>query len=122
MRTDGRALGTSRKTGRIGPLPITEARARLYQLVEDVLTRKASLIELSHRDHDEHVVLIRKAEVERMEADLRALRARVEPAPRPLRGLGRLHVRPEQILTRTRQRAHELADANRRALGGSPES
>lgn len=100
-------------------MPVTTARARLFDLVDDLLSGRSSRIELSHRNHDEHVVLMRKEEVEGMEADLHALRSRLGPEQRPLRGLGKLNVEPEQILVRTRARQAELAAGKRDFLRGA---
>jgi hypothetical protein len=44
-------------------VPVTTARARLFDLVDDVLTGRSSRVELAHRDHDEHVVLVRKGDL-----------------------------------------------------------
>jgi hypothetical protein len=52
---------------RVGTLPVTAARARLFELVEDVLTGRASRVELSHRGYEEHVLLIRQSEIEGLE-------------------------------------------------------
>jgi hypothetical protein len=101
-------------------VPVTTARARLFDLVDDVLTGRSSRVELAHRDHDEHVVLVRKGELEGMEADLLALRSRLGPEPRPLRGMGALTVEPEQILVRTRARQARLA-AEKRASRRAPD-
>ncbi len=97
-------------------LPVTTARSRLFELVEDVLTGRTSRVELAHRGYKEHVVLLRKGELEGLEADLAALRARAAPEPRPLRGLGRLSIEPDQVLVRSRGRQAQLVAAKRASL------
>ncbi|HEY7766857.1 hypothetical protein [Longimicrobium sp.] len=97
-------------------LPITAARSRLFDLVEEVLTGRRPRVELSHRSYDEHVVLIRKREIEGLQADLDALRARVGVEPRPLRGLGTLLVDPDDVLVRSRAKQAELERAKRDKL------
>lgn len=97
-------------------LPVTTARSRLFELVEELLTGRTARIELMHRGYQEHVVLLRKGELEGLEADLAALRARTAPEPRPLRGLGRLGVEPDQVLARSRERQARLAAAKRDSL------
>jgi hypothetical protein len=109
----------SSKKEKTGTLPVTTARAKLFDLVEDLLTGRASRVELSHRNFEEHVLLVRKTEIEGLEADLKALRARVGPEPKPLRGTGSLNVEPDQVLARTRARQAELA-ARKRATFHSP--
>lgn len=100
-------------------LPITTARARLFDLVEDVLTGQRPRVELSHRSYQEHVVLLRKSELEGLEADLRALRSRIGPEPRQLRGIAHLHVPADEVLQQTRTRQAQLA-AEKRADFGKP--
>lgn len=109
----------SKRQDRTEALPVTTARAHLFDLVEDVLTGRRSRVELSHRNYDEHVLVIRKAEVEGLEADLKAVRSRIGPEPRPLQGMGRLNVDPEQILIRVRERQDELAAQKRASLLGA---
>ena len=102
-------------------LSVTTARSRLYDLVGDVLEGRSARVELSHREHEEHVVLLRKSELEGLEADLAALRARTGPPPRPLRGMGRLRVEPDDVLRRVRQRQTRLAAAKREAIAVTPD-
>lgn len=90
-------------------LPVTTARGRLYDLVEEVITGRKTFVELSHRGYDEHVVLIRKGSFDKLRADNAALRARIGSDPRPLRGRGKLNVPADQVLARTRRRQAELA-------------
>lgn len=102
-------------------LPITAARAQLFDLIEEILTGQRSRVELSHRSFDEHVVMVRKGDLEALDADLAALRARIGSQPRPLRGFGALHVEPDQVLARSRARQAELARGKRASLlGGDP--
>lgn len=106
------------KQGKIpeDPMPVTTARARLFDLVEEVLTGRKPRVELSHRGHQEHLILIRKGELEGLEADLAALRSRSGPPARPLRGLGEIHVDPDRGLVRSRERHARLAAVKRAAL------
>ncbi len=78
----------ARKTG--PAVPLTEARARLVPLVDDLLAGRTDRVALSRRGAEEQVLLVRARDIERMEAELAALRKRVAPEPRPLRGLGRI--------------------------------
>jgi hypothetical protein len=100
-------------------IPITSARSRLFDLVEDVLSGRTPRVELSHRDFDEHLLLIRKGEVLGLEADLEALRSRVGPELRPLQGMGRIEGDPEQVVARVRARQAELAAQKRTSLVGA---
>ena len=101
-------------------MPISEARRRLFELVEEVLTGRADRVALSHRGYDDQVLLVRARDLAKLEADLHALRERVGPGPRPLRGLGTLLVAPDQLLVRSRQRQAALAAEKRAALRGEP--
>ena len=107
--------------GRSDPaVPISEARRRLFELVEEVLTGRADRVALSHRGYDDQVLLVRARDLAKLEADLSALRERLGPEPRPLRGLGTLLVDPDQVLVGVRQRQATLAAEKRRALRGDP--
>lgn len=99
-------------------LPVTAARGRLFDLIEEILTGQRSRVELSHRSFDDHVVLVRKADLEALDADLAALRAQIGSEPRPLRGFGALLVEPDQVLARSRARQAELARMKRASLLG----
>lgn len=101
-------------------VPLTEARARLFRLVEDLLAGRTDRVALSHRGQDEAVLLVRARDVERMEAELAALRQRVAPDPRPLRGLGRLMgaAALDEVLAGIRADQRTLADAKLRSIGG----
>lgn len=101
-----------------GAIPITHARSQLFDLVEDVLSGRTPRIELSHRGFEERLLLIRKGEVLGLEADLKALRSRVGPEPRPLQGMGRIQGDPEQVVARVRARQAELAARKRVTLVG----
>jgi hypothetical protein len=99
-------------------LPVTAARGQLYELVEAVLTGRRAKVELSHRGYDEHVLLVRKGELDGLHADNAALRSRVGGEPRPLRGRGKLNVPADQVLARTRARQAELARRKRADIAG----
>ena len=92
---------------------LTEARTRLFRLVEDLLTGRTDRVALSHREYDEEVLLVRARDVERMEEEIAQLRERVAPAPRPLRGLGRIvdGAELEDVLAGIRADARALSDA-----------
>ncbi len=98
------------------PITITAARSRLFDLIEEILTGRRSRVELSHRSFDEHVVMVRKRDLDALDADLAALRARIGSEPRPLRGLGTLHGDLDQFLTDSRARQAELARLKRASL------
>jgi hypothetical protein len=106
------------RAGEAPAVPISEARRRLFELVEEVLTGRADRVALSHKGYDERVLLVRARDVTKLEADLAALRERVGPEPRPLRGLGRLHVAADEVLSGVRDRQAALAAAKRDAWRG----
>jgi hypothetical protein len=110
----------SKKPNQSEAIPISSARSRLFDLVGDVLTGRTSRVELSHRDFDEHLLLIRKEEVLGLEADIKALRSRIGPEPRPLRGMGRINGDPEQLVARVRERQAGLAVQKRASLVDEP--
>lgn len=91
-----------------GTIPLTEARARLFRLVEDLLSGRADRIAVSLRGNDDEVLLVRARDFERMEEELASLRQRVAPEPRPLRGLGQIIGPPDAVLAgvRSEQQAH----------------
>lgn len=97
-------------------LPVTSARDRLFDLVEKVLTGERPRIELSHRGYEDHVVLVRKAVLEGLEADLAKLRTNAGVVPRPLQGFGKLNVPPDRVLARSRARQNESAKRKRADL------
>ncbi len=99
-------------------VPLTEARSRLFRLVEELLSGRADRVTLSHRGHDEEVLLVRARDVERMEEELVALRQRVAPYPRPLPGMGRIVGAPDDVLIGIRADQHSLADAKLRSIIG----
>lgn len=103
-------------------VPITSARKHLFDLVEDVLSGRAARIELSHRSHEERLLLIRKRDLLRLEEENRVLRSRVSAQPAPLRGLGHLVGDPEQVVERIRARQNELELQKRASLLGVPTS
>lgn len=101
-------------------MPISEARRRLFELVEEVLTGRADRVTLSHRGYEDQVLLVRARDLAKLEADLSALRERLGPEPRPLRGLGTLLVDPDQVLAGVRERQAALAAEKRATLRGEP--
>jgi hypothetical protein len=99
-------------------IPLTEARTRLFRLVEDLLAGRMDRVALSLRGNDEEVLLVRARDLERMEQELAVLRQRAAPEPRPLRGLGRIAdgVNLEQFIAATRADQQELTDARLRDI------
>jgi hypothetical protein len=100
-------------------LPVTRARAELYELVDMLLDGRTHMVEISHRDHPEGVVMVRKSEFMGMKQELAALRGRTGPAARPLRGLGELTVAPEDVLAPLRAAQAALAKAKLDAITGA---
>ncbi|WP_420127459.1 hypothetical protein [Longimicrobium sp.] len=103
-------------------LPVTAARGRLFDLIEEILTGQRSCVELSHRSFDEHVVMVPKGHLEALYADIAALRAQVGIAPRPLRGLGILHEDLDQVLVDSRARQAELARLKRASFSSDEDA
>lgn len=95
-------------------VPLTEARARLFPLVDDLLAGRTDRVTLSKRGAEQQVLLVRARDMERMEAELAELRKRVEPEPRSLRGIAKI-VRPgdtvENILAEIRAEANAQFEA-----------
>jgi hypothetical protein len=110
---------TRERTEEDSVVPLTAARARLFELVERLLSGRARRVVLTHRGHDARVVLIAETRLEGLEADLAALRARLGPEPRPLRGMATLHVDPDEVLGATRATARELAERKLESLSAS---
>ncbi len=79
-------------------LPLTEARAQLFRLAEEVLSGEVDHVRLTHRSQPDDLLLMRASEVSRLHAELAELRARVAPVVRPLAGLGDLRVTEEELL------------------------
>lgn len=96
-------------------VPISEARRRLFELVEELLTGRADRVALSHKGYDERVLLVRARDLIKLEADLAALREQMGPEPRPLRGLGTLLVDADAVLGGARRRQAALAVEKRTA-------
>jgi hypothetical protein len=100
--------------------PITTARKHLFDLVEELLTGGVSRVELSHRDYGEHVVLVRKTDIEGLEADLQAARSQTLPEPRALRGMASLNVPALTAVEQIRGRQTALAAEKRATFGNQP--
>lgn len=101
------------------PVSLTEARVRLFRLVEDLLAGRTDRVALSHRGHDEEVLLVRARDMARLEAELATLRGRSAPAPRPLRGIARIIGSVDDVLTAVRADQRALADAKLAAIAGA---
>ncbi len=97
-------------------IPISVARTKLFELAEDVLTYRADRVALSHKDHDEQLVLVRSSDLAKMEADIAALRERAGIVPHSLRGIMRLNVDADEVLTEVRRRQAELWEAKLASL------
>jgi hypothetical protein len=104
-------------------VPLTEARKQLFQLVEDLLAGRTDRVALSHRAHEERVLLVRAGDIERMEAELAALRRRSAVSePQPLWGIATIVGDPETVIDEIRARQRELSDAKMRDIFGDPPS
>jgi PHD/YefM family antitoxin component YafN of YafNO toxin-antitoxin module len=90
-------------------IPLSSARPRLFQLVEELLDGDVGRVVLSHRDRPESVVLLRTAELERMDQELTALRTRASAEPRPLRGMAAATSAVDDIVTAVRATARTAA-------------
>ncbi|GJG85279.1 hypothetical protein tb265_04600 [Gemmatimonadetes bacterium T265] len=106
----------ARKPGRA--VPLTEARARLFPLVDDLLAGRTDRVALSRRGVDEQVLLVRARDVERMEAELAELRKRVAPEPRPLAGYATVIGDVEEMLREARREANERYEAKMARIFG----
>ena len=102
-------------------LPISLARGRLFELAEDVLTYRADRVALSHKDYDDQLVLVRASDLAKMDADIAALRARAGIEPQPLRGLMRLNVDADDVLTEVRRKQAEFWEAKLKSLSAPNE-
>lgn len=102
-------------------VPVTSARARLFELVEDLLAGRRDRVELTLRAREDSVILMRKSSLRAMEADIQALQGRAGLEVQPLAGLGVLNVAPDQVLAKSRQRQAEQMAARKRgfAPGGT---
>jgi hypothetical protein len=96
-------------------IPLSSARVRLFQLVEELLSGKTQRVILSHRDRDDAVVLLTASELGKLERDLAALRAHANVGA--LRGLGTLHAPLEQVIRGVRARQESLAGDKRAEYG-----
>ena len=114
------AMSTSKRAAAI---PLTEARARLFALVEELLSGRTERVALSHRGHDERVLLVRASDVERLEAELAALRRRAAVAePQPLWGYATVVGDPETIVEEIRAEANRQREQKMREILGDPPS
>lgn len=86
-------------------VPLTEARARLFPLVDDLLAGRTDRVTLSKRGAGEQV--LRARDVERMEEKLAELRKRVAPEPRPLWGTATIVGDVDEMLREMRREADE---------------
>lgn len=93
----------------------SEARQIFLQLLQDVATDAVELVEISHRDLDERVVLVSEKRVRawrRRVADLETrLRAQASTSPFRLVGSGTLNEDPDEFLAASRHEAAQAAEA-----------
>jgi hypothetical protein len=84
---------SSSRSGRPGAptasLPLSVARRELFVLADDLFAGTRERVQLTHRDFDEPLVLLRLQRLRALEAEVERLRAQVPPAGAPLRALGR---------------------------------
>jgi len=104
------------------PMPLTELRARLFRVAESLLSGEVRVVALSHKGHEENLVLLRAATLAALEDELATLRRRSAPEPRPLRGLGRLNRPAEDVIAdiRARERTHAIAKQRDMVVDQSP--
>jgi hypothetical protein len=79
-------------------LPLTEARAQLFRLAEELLSGTIDRVCLTHRGQTDDVMMLRASTVLQMERELADLRSRLAPDVRPLAGLGTMLVSEEAML------------------------
>ena len=104
-------------------VPLTEARKQLFQLVDDLLVGRTDRVALSHRGHEEQVVMLRARDVERMEAELAALRRRSAVSePRPMHGSMTVVGDVEEIIADIRSEANARFEAKMRDIFDDPPS
>jgi hypothetical protein len=101
-------------------MSVSEARQSFLQLVQDVASDAVEMVEITHRDLDERVVLVSgkrlRAWRSRMTALESQLRAQATGAPFRLIGSGTLHGDPEEFLAASRRQAALDAEAKFSAL------
>ena len=68
-------------------VPLTSARTQLFRLAERLLSGDVEQVRLSHRSHDDELVLVRASVLTALEQEVVSLRERLAPAPRPLWGM-----------------------------------
>lgn len=103
-------------------IPLTEARARLFTLVDDVVAGRRDRVALSRRGVDERVLLVRARDYERMQAELAELRKRVRVAePLRLWGIATVVGEVDDILREIRREENEQFEARwKDILGDAP--
>lgn len=79
-------------------LPLTEARAQLFRLAEELLSGTIERVCLTHRGQVDDIVMLRASTVLGMERELADLRSRLAPDVRPLAGLGTMLVSEQAML------------------------
>jgi hypothetical protein len=101
-------------------LSVSEARQSFLQLVQDVATDAVDFVEITHRDLDEHVVLMSEKRLRawrRRVADLETrLRAQRSGEPFRLVGSGVLHEEPDAFVAAARRVAAAEAASKSESL------
>jgi hypothetical protein len=101
-------------------VPLTEARAQLFRLAEELLSGRLEQVRLSHRSHADDLVLLRASTLQALEGELARLSSNWIPAPRPLAGLATLHpsagVSFDSVLRDSREEAQARFEAKMERL------
>ena len=98
-------------------LPLTEARAQLFRLAEEILSGQVDRVLLTHRGQSDDLLVMRASAIAQLERELADLRMRVAPELRPLAGLGTLLVTDAAFLADVAaSRAEQTAAANAKLL------
>ncbi len=93
-------------------MPLTEARAQLFRLADDVLSGEVDHVRLTHRSQPDDLLLMRASAVSQLQSELAALRTRLAPDVRPLAGLGTLSITDDELLADlAAARAHQSNSA-----------
>lgn len=104
-------------------VPLTEARAQLFRLAEELLSGRLEQVRLSHRSHADDLVLLRASTLQALERELARLSSTWVPAPRPLAGLASLHPNADvslgAVLRDSREEAQERFEAKMERLAGA---
>lgn len=93
-------------------VPLTSARTQLFRLAEQLLSGEVEQVRLSHRSHDDELVLVRASVLAALEREVVSLREQLAPAPRALWGMASCHeVDADAILVASRAESAMRADS-----------